>query len=103
MEAGAIVGIVVGSVALLLIVGYLVYVYWWRPYQNKTRHAAGDQDFTLDERQRQRHRLMSDYGISDADLAEGNVTMDQPGDGWGEGRADNAFRFEDEEQPPPMG
>lgn len=73
MEAGAIVGIVLGSVALLLIVGFLVYIYWWKPYQNKTRHTSGQLDTEFDERTRR--RLMETYGITDANLQGGSAVM----------------------------
>mgnify|MGYP003406053336 FL=1 len=72
MEAGAIVGIVLGSVALLLIVGFLAYSYWWKPYQNKTRHTAGKLDTEFDERTRR--QLMETYGITDENL-QGNSTV----------------------------
>ena len=73
MEAGAIVGIVLGAVALLLIVAFLVYWYWWLPHRNRTRHASGRVEKTYDASTRR--RLMATYGATD-DMADGTMTMD---------------------------
>jgi len=35
LNAGAIVGIVLGAVALVLLIAFIVYTYWWIPYRNK--------------------------------------------------------------------
>lgn len=50
MEPGAIVGIVLGSVAFLLIVAYLVYAYWWVPNRNKSASKVDE----FDEKTRRR-------------------------------------------------
>ncbi len=69
MEPGAIVGIVLDLVALLLIVVYIVYMYWWKPHQNKSTHHEGKLDLEFDEKTRR--RLMANYELEE----DGNVVM----------------------------
>lgn len=35
MDTGAILGIVFGVIVFVLILGFLVYMYWWKPYSMK--------------------------------------------------------------------
>lgn len=67
MDTGAIVGIVLGAVALALIVGFMVYRYWWKPSRAKSER-------------RSRTMLMDLYGLRETDMyggdASANVNMD---------------------------
>jgi hypothetical protein len=67
MEPGAIVGIVLGSLALVCIIAFLVYMYWWKPYHNKSTPGIPD-----------RVRLLAEYGFTDGreDMVDGaELTM----------------------------
>ena len=68
MEAGAIVGIVLASVALALIVGYLVYAYWWVPNRDKSKTKPEEFDETT------RRRIMLKYNLPERD-EDATVTM----------------------------
>ena len=75
MEAGAIAGIVLASLALLLVVGFVVYWYWWKPHHNKT----GDSDSSalsadFDEKTRHKKILMEMYHLDDDENDEGMET-----------------------------
>lgn len=91
METGAIVGLVLGAVALVLMVGFLVYQYWWLPHQNKTRHQSGELDTDWDERTR--HKLMETYGLSGG-LDGAGAMLSVNDDDFSLRMKDNPYEFE---------
>jgi hypothetical protein len=42
LSAGAIVGIVLGSIFLILILAYIIYTYWWIPHRNNNKSKTFD-------------------------------------------------------------
>lgn len=60
MEAGAIVGIVIGCILFVVIVGYLVYVYWWKPYSMKKQEMTEEK---YQSRHRRSRKMLDMYNI----------------------------------------
>lgn len=79
MDAGAIVGIVLGAVALALLIGFMVYMYWWVPHHNRTHHHEGQIDVEMDEKIRK--RLMAEYDVPEKD-EDANVSMTEGAAGF---------------------
>ena len=82
MDAGAIVGIVIGSIAVLLIIVFLVYWYWWKPHHNR---SSVDREESVEFSKRPYTvKFMDGYDQADDDTQqpefnpEANVAMTEP-------------------------
>jgi hypothetical protein len=70
LSAGAIVGIVIGSLLAVFVVFFLVYNYWWLPYRSKRPAATLNVDYELDEFEndtKSTKKLMQSYQLQPFD------------------------------------
>ena len=58
--------------ALALVIGFLVYMYWWLPNHNRTHHHEGKLDIAMDEKIRK--KLMDEYDVPEND-EDANVSI----------------------------
>lgn len=78
MNAGALVGIVLGSLVICLVLAYLVYVYVWKPSRNRPSRMPVEEDDIIMKRMKQLRGY--DSAVPSATKA-GNEDQDQDQDG----------------------